>query len=107
MSRYGAVLPDAEPVTLGEGFTPMIPSRHTPGVYIKDEGINPTGSFKARGLSAAVTMVRHYGVKKVAIPSAGNAASALAAYPAAGGVGAPNFNPKELPQANHNEVPNL
>src|SRR6516225_278175 len=85
MWRYAPVLPDAEPVTLGEGFTPMIASRHTPNVYIKDEGINPTGSFKARGLSAAVTMVRHYGVRKVAIPSAGNAASALSAYAAAAG----------------------
>ena len=103
MWRYGAVLPEAEPVTLGEGFTPMIPSRHTPGVYIKDEGINPTGSFKARGLSAAVTMVRHYGVKKVAIPSAGNAASALAAYAAAAGIEAHIFMPKDVPQANYIE----
>jgi threonine synthase len=103
MWRYGAVLPEAEPVTLGEGFTPMIPSRHTQGVYIKDEGINPTGSFKARGLSAAVTMVRHYGVKKVAIPSAGNAASALAAYAAAAGVEAHIFMPKDVPQANYIE----
>src|SRR5512140_2484790 len=101
--RYAPVLPDAEPVTLGEGFTPMIPSRHTPNVFIKDEGINPTGSFKARGLSAAVTMVRHYGIKKVAIPSAGNAASALAAYSAAAGVEAHIFMPKDVPQANYIE----
>ena len=100
MWRYAPVLPDAEPVTLGEGFTPMIASRHTPNVYIKDEGINPTGSFKARGLSAAVTMVRHYGVKKVAIPSAGNAASALAAYAAAASIEAHIFMPKDVPQAN-------
>src|ERR1041384_5654215 len=103
MWRYAPILPDAEPVTLGEGFTPMIASRHTPGVYIKDEGINPTGSFKARGLSAAVTMVRHYGVKKVAIPSAGNAALALAAYAAAAGVEAHIFMPKDVPQANYIE----
>jgi threonine synthase len=103
MWRYAPVLPDATPVTLGEGFTPMIESRHTPGVYIKDEGINPTGSFKARGLSAAVTMVRHYGVKKVAIPSAGNAASALAAYAAAAGIEAHIFMPKDVPQANYIE----
>jgi threonine synthase len=103
MWRYAAVLPDAEPVTLGEGFTPMLESRRTAGVYIKDEGINPTGSFKARGLSAAVTMVRHYGVKKVAIPSAGNAASALAAYAAAAGVEAHIFMPKDVPQANYIE----
>ncbi|HEY5162522.1 MAG TPA: threonine synthase [Terriglobales bacterium] len=103
MWRYAAVLPDAEPVTLGEGFTPVLESRRTPGMYIKDEGINPTGSFKARGLSAAVTMVRHYGVKKVAIPSAGNAASALAAYAAAAGVEAHIFMPKDVPQANYIE----
>ena len=103
MWRYAAVLPDVTPVTLGEGFTPMISSRHTPGMFIKDEGINPTGSFKARGLSAAVTMVKHYGVKKVAIPSAGNAASALSAYAAAAGVEAHIYMPKDVPQANYIE----
>ena len=77
MWRYDAVLPEAAPVSLGEGFTPMLRSREYPGVFIKDEGLNPTGSFKARGLSAAVTMARHFGLKKLAIPSAGNAASAL------------------------------
>ena len=56
MWRYAAVLPDAEPVTLGEGFTPMLPSRKYPNLLIKDEGLNPTGSFKARGMSAAITM---------------------------------------------------
>jgi len=100
MWRYADVLPDADPVTLGEGFTPMLPSRHEPGVFIKDEGINPTGSFKARGLSAAVTMARLYGLKKVAIPSAGNAASALAAYAAAAGIEAHIFMPSDVPQAN-------
>jgi len=64
-----------------------------PGVYIKDEGLNPTGSFKARGLSAAVTMAKAYGLKKLAIPSAGNAASALAAYAAAAGLEAHIFMP--------------
>ena len=53
MWRYAAVLPDAEPVTLGEGLTPMLPSRKYPNLLIKDEGLNPTGSFKARGMSAA------------------------------------------------------
>src|SRR6267378_4429737 len=86
MWRYAEVLPEAEPVSLGEGFTPMLPSREFPNVYIKDEGLNPTGSFKARGLSAAVTMAKHYGLKKLAIPSAGNAAGALAAYAAAAGI---------------------
>jgi len=75
MWRYAEVLPEAEPVSLGEGFTPMLPSREFPNVYIKDEGLNPTGSFKARGMSAAVTMARAYGLKKLAAPSAGNAAS--------------------------------
>ena len=100
MWRYAEVLPDAPPVTLGEGFTPMLPSRHTPNVFIKDEGINPTGSFKARGMSAAVTMARAYGLKKLAAPSAGNAASALAAYCAASGIEAHIFMPQDVPQAN-------
>src|ERR1700759_1873052 len=67
MWRYRDVLPDVEPVTLGEGFTPMLQSRKHPNVYIKDEGLNPTGSFKARGLGMAVTMARFYGIKKIAI----------------------------------------
>src|SRR6201993_1744803 len=100
MWRYDAVLPEANPVSLGEGFTPMLPSREYPNVYIKDEGLNPTGSFKARGLSAAVTMARHFGLKKLAVPSAGNAAGALAAYSAAAGVEAHIFMPKDVPLAN-------
>jgi threonine synthase len=103
MWRYAEVLPEAEPVTLGEGFTPMLPSREYPNVYIKDEGLNPTGSFKARGLSAAVTMAKHYGLKKLAIPSAGNAAGALAAYAAAAGLEAHIFMPKDVPMANRIE----
>src|SRR5580704_12787635 len=74
MWRYAEVLPDAEPVSLGEGLTPMLRSREYSNVYIKDEGLNPTGSFKVRGMSAAVTMVKSYGLKKLAAPSAGNAA---------------------------------
>ena len=100
MWRYREVLPGDEPVTLGEGFTPMLSSRANPNVYIKDEGLNPTGSFKARGLCAAVTMARQYGLKKLAIPSAGNAASALAAYCAAAGIEAHIFMPKDVPVAN-------
>ena len=103
MWRYAEVLPDAPPVTLGEGFVPMLPSRKTPSVFIKDEGINPTGTFKARGMSAAVTMARAYGLKKLAAPSAGNAASALAAYCAAAGMEAHIFMPKDVPQANRIE----
>jgi len=103
MWRYAEVLPDAKPVSLGEGFTPMIPSREYSSTLIKDEGLNPTGSFKARGLSAAITMAKHYGVKKVAIPSAGNAAGALAAYAAAAGIEAHIFMPKDVPKANRVE----
>ena len=104
MWRYSAVLPDAEPVTLGEGFTPMLPSRKYPNLLIKDEGLNPTGSFKARGMSAALTMARHYGLKKLAAPSAGNAGGALAAYAAAAGLEAYVFMPKDVPIANRLEV---
>jgi threonine synthase len=107
MWRYAEVLPelprDEKPVTLGEGFTPMLLSREHAGIYIKDEGLNPTGSFKARGMSAAVTMARHYGLKKLAAPSAGNAGGALAAYAAAAGVEAYIFMPKDVPMANRME----
>ncbi len=104
MWRYAAVLPDAEPVTLGEGFTPLLPSRKYANLLIKDEGLNPTGSFKARGMAAAITMLRHYGVKKVAAPSAGNAGGAMAAYAAAAGMEAYVFMPKDVPIANRLEV---
>ena len=104
MWRYAAVLPDAEPVTLGEGFTPMLPSRKYANLWIKDEGLNPTGSFKARGMSAAITMLRHYGVKKLAAPSAGNAGGAMASYAAAAGLESFIFMPKDVPIANRLEV---
>lgn len=104
MWRYAEVLPDAPPVTLGEGFTPMLRSRENANVWIKDEGLNPTGSFKARGMSAAVTMARHYGLKKLAVPSAGNAGGALAAYAAAAGLEAYIFMPKDVPLANRMEA---
>src|SRR6202167_6053881 len=100
MWRYAEVLPDATPVTLGEGLTAMLPSREFANVYIKDEGLNPTGSFKARGMSTAVTMARHYGLKRLAAPSAGNAGGALAAYAAAAGIEAHIFMPKDVPLAN-------
>ena len=103
MWRYDAVLPAADPASLGEGFTPMLASREFSNVYIKDEGLNPTGSFKARGLSACVTMARHFGLKKLAIPSAGNAAGALAAYAATAGLEAHIFMPKDVPMANRIE----
>ena len=103
MWRYREVLPDVTPVTLGEGQTPMVQSRQNPNLFIKDEGQNPTGSFKARGLSAAVTMCKFYGIKKIAVPSAGNAASALAAYAGAAGIEAHIFMPKDVPEANRIE----
>ncbi|GAC1429091.1 MAG: threonine synthase [Terriglobales bacterium] len=103
MWRYAEVLPDAEPVSLGEGFTPLLPSREFPNVYIKDEGLNPTGSFKARGMSVAVTMAKFYGLKKLVTPSAGNAGSALAAYCAAAALEAYIFMPKDVPLANRVE----
>src|SRR5207245_1205193 len=81
----------------------MLASREYPNVFIKDEGLNPTGSFKARGLSAAVTMARYFGLKKLAIPSAGNAAGALAAYAAAAGLEAHIFMPRDVPAANRIE----
>jgi threonine synthase len=104
MWRYRSVLPAVEPVTLGEGWTPMLRSRRYPGVYLKEEGANPTGSFKARGLALAVTMARHYGLRKLAIPSAGNAAGALAAYTAAAGIEAHIFMPRDVPFANYVEA---
>ena len=103
MWRYASVLPDVAPVTLGEGWTPMIRSKRYPGLYIKEEGANPTGTFKARGLGLAVTMARHYGLKHLAVPSAGNAAGALAAYAAAAGIAAHIFMPQDVPFANYLE----
>ncbi|MCI0354853.1 MAG: threonine synthase [Acidobacteria bacterium] len=100
MWRYAAVLPEVSPVALGEGFTPMLRSRQHVNVWIKDEGLNPTGSFKARGLGLAVTMARAYGREKLSIPTAGNAGSALAAYAAAAGLEAHIFMPRDVPQAN-------
>ncbi|GAA3768307.1 threonine synthase [Terriglobus aquaticus] len=103
MWRYAAVLPDAEPVTLQEGWTPMLRSRRYSNLWLKEEGANPTGTFKARGLSLAVTMARHYGLKKLAVPSAGNAGGALAAYAAAAGMEAHIFMPQDVPMANQVE----
>ena len=87
-------------------MTPLIPAPRTGArlgasdLLIKDEGLNPTGSFKARGLSCAVSMCVELGIRKLAIPSAGNAASALAAYAAAAGIEAHIFMPQDVPQSN-------
>jgi threonine synthase len=104
MWRYRSVLPDVSPVTLGEGWTQMLESKRYPGVWVKEEGTNPTGTFKARGLALAVTMAKHYGLRELAVPSAGNAAGALAAYAAAGGMKAHIFMPRDVPFANYLEA---
>jgi threonine synthase len=111
MWRYAPVLPPApeSTVSLGEGWTPMIRSRRlgerlgAQALWIKDEGLNPTGSFKARGLSCAISMCVELGIRQVAIPSAGNAASAMAAYAAAAGMESHIFMPRDVPQANYLE----
>ena len=105
MWRYREVLPVEDPehrVSLGEGFTPLLPAARLgaavglPRLYIKDESGNPTGSFKARGLSAAVSVAKALGVKEVCLPSAGNAGSALAAYAAQAGMKSHVFVPKDI-----------
>ena len=94
---------DEEPVTLCEGWTPLLPAHRfgeqigLQNVWIKDESQNPTGSFKARGMSVAVSMAKHFGLKALAVPSAGNAAGALAAYAARAGMRAHLFMPKDTP----------
>jgi len=103
MWRYAPVLPVHQSiVSLGEGMTPLLKTSRMglPDLWIKDEGLNPTGSFKARGLSCAISMCKELGIRKVAIPSAGNAASALAAYAAAASIEAHIFMPKDVPEAN-------
>jgi len=104
MWRYRSVLPEVKPVTLGEGWTPVLRSKRYPNGFVKEEGTNPTGTFKARGLALAVTMAQHYGLKKLAVPSAGNAAGALAAYAAAAGIEAHIFMPQDVPFANYLEA---
>ncbi len=111
MWRYAPVLPPADEaiVSLGEGWTPLIRTKRlgarvgADALWVKDEGMNPTASFKARGLSCAISMCVELGIKKVAIPSAGNAASALAAYAAAAGMESYIFMPRDVPQANYLE----
>src|SRR5579883_581789 len=108
MWRYAPILPPADEhiVSLGEGWTPLLRTRRlgsrigADNLWVKDEGLNPTGSFKARGLSCAISMCVELGIRKVAIPSAGNAASAMAAYAAAAGLEAHIFMPRDVPQAN-------
>ena len=106
MWRYTEVLPNDPPVSLGEGMTPLVHAKRLgasmglQSLYVKDEGLNPTGSFKARGMTAAVTRAKRLGVKALAAPTAGNAGGALAAYAAAAGIPAVIVMPADTPFAN-------
>ena len=113
MWRYFEVMPvldEANVISLGEGFTPIFNADRLgaelgcESLFIKDEGLNPTGSFKARGLSAAVSKAKELGLNRLTMPSAGNAAGAMAAYAAKGGIEAYLFMPRDAPPANHKEV---
>src|SRR5215207_10000973 len=107
--RYREVLPverEENIVSLGEGWTPLLRAERLGAslgmtrLYVKDESQNPTQSFKARGMTAAVSMAKELGARKLAVPSAGNAAGALAAYAARAGLEAHIFMPKDTPRAN-------
>jgi len=112
--RWREVLPlptGEEPLTLGEGGTPLLAAdalgaevgMAAGSLWVKDEAVNPTGSFKARGMAVAVAMARHSGARKLAVPSAGNAGGALAAYAARAGIEAHVFMPRDVPAANRLE----
>src|ERR1700757_3139849 len=104
--RYREVLPlpaNVEPVSLGEGGTPLLRAAKfgdDVDLWIKDESMNPTQSFKARGMTVAVSMAKHLGATRLAVPSAGNAGGALAAYAARAGLDAHIFMPRDTPRAN-------
>ncbi|MBI5880031.1 MAG: threonine synthase [Chloroflexi bacterium] len=109
MWRYKELLPvqnDRNIVSLGEGFTPMLPAAGTgkaiglAHLIIKDEGLNPTGTFKARGASAGVSRAKELGIPEVAMPTAGNAGGAWAAYCAAAGIKAHIAMPQDAPEIN-------
>ncbi|MEX2139995.1 MAG: threonine synthase [Pirellulales bacterium] len=111
--RYRELLPlplDTEPVSLGEGMTPLVPCSRMGeqlGLHrlvVKDESQLPTGSFKSRGMTVAVSMARHLGLKRLAIPTAGNAGGALAAYAARAGIETFVFMPDDTPQINQFEA---
>ena len=113
MWRYAELLPVEDPgniVTLGEGGTPLIKTANLAqrlgmsNLYVKEEGLNPTGTFKARGISAAVSKAVELGVKGVTMPSAGNAAGATAAYGARAGIETKVFMPKDAPESNKKET---
>ena len=113
MWRFNELMPIKSPeyiVSLDEGNTPLLRASRLESllgssqIWIKDESTNPTGSFKARGLSAAVSKAHELGIKKLTLPSAGNAAGALAAYCAKAGIEAHVFMPNDAPQANRFEA---
>jgi threonine synthase len=107
--RYRELLPtgnEIEPVTLGEGMTPLLPCPRlgarlgVPNLWIKDESQLPTGSFKSRGMALAVSMARHFGARRLAVPTAGNAGGALASYAARAGIECFVFMPADTPVIN-------
>jgi threonine synthase len=111
--RYRELLPlptGSEPVTLGEGMTPLLPCPRLgqemglERLFIKDESQLPTGSFKSRGMTMAVSMARHFGLRRLAIPTAGNAGGALAAYGARAGMEVFVFMPEDTPAINQMEA---
>ncbi len=111
--RYRELLPlpaNVEPVTLGEGMTPLVscprlgPQLGIADLLVKDESQLPTGSFKSRGMTVAVSMARHLGLTRLAIPTAGNAGGALAAYAARAGLDAFVFMPDDTPAINQLEA---
>ena len=113
MWRYFEMMPiinESNVVTLGEGFTPIFKTGRlgekigADHVLVKDEGINPTASFKARGLSAAVSKAKELGIMRLSMPSAGNAAGAMTSYAARAGMEAYVYMPKDAPEANKKEV---
>ena len=114
MWRYAELLPvrdAANVVSLGEGLTPLVEVRREAAravglehVWLKEEGQNPTGTFKARGLAAAISRAKELGVKSVALPSAGNAGSAAAAYAAAAGLACHIAMPRDVPAMNRVEA---
>ncbi|MBI1827762.1 MAG: threonine synthase [Planctomycetes bacterium] len=112
MWRYRELLPvpgDVEPVSIGESITPLLPAPQLAArfglshFWIKDESRLPTGSFKSRGLAMAVNMARQFGITRLAIPSAGNAGGAMAAYAARAGMEAYVFMPRDTPIVNQVE----
>src|SRR5216684_4631784 len=113
MWRYAPLLPvrfAKNIISLQEGFTPLHHLQRLgerldcDDLWLKDEGVNPTATFKARGISCAISMCRELGVRKIAIPTAGNAGGALAAYAAAAGIEAYVFMPQDVPVANFIEA---